>query len=213
MNSLRFVALVLLAQSVSISAQLNKSTDSRACVPSRLIGAIGASNGGRKIGIVIDESSSMESTDPNNIRIVAARTLNEGLISSSKATGGKNPDLVTIVGFNTSPDLYYPLADPTGAVPSINAISSSKGGTFIGGGISTAITELSKTGTGSTANRTGIVSAFSFTKPPNLLTNTSRLYLPTGKTVLRAYRGYKEQSMLSIKQAVLGYEFRLAFSP
>jgi hypothetical protein len=86
----------------------------------------------------------MQDTDPSNIRIVAAKALNNALISNGKVTGGRHNDIVTIVGFHSSPDLLYPLGDPTGATTFIDAISSTKWGTFIGGGVDTAVTELSR---------------------------------------------------------------------
>ena len=113
--------------------------------------------GGRKVGIVIDESNSMQDNDPANLRIGAAKALDESLISTSEAGNGKTADEVTVVGFHSSPDLLYPLGDPTGALGAIENITSNKWGTFIGGGIGAAIDETTKPGTGETANRTGIV--------------------------------------------------------
>ena len=59
-----------------------------------------SNNGGRKIGIVVDESGSMEVTDPYNLRIPAAKAVNDWLISSSEAGSGKDADLVTVIGFD-----------------------------------------------------------------------------------------------------------------
>lgn len=113
--------------------------------------------GDRKVGIVIDESNSMQTTDPNNTRIDAAIALDDALISNDEKADGKVPDVVTVIGFHSDPELLFPLGDPKSAIPSIQNISSSKPGTFIGGGIGTAINETTKPGTGETANRTGIV--------------------------------------------------------
>jgi hypothetical protein len=113
--------------------------------------------GDRKIGIVIDESNSMQDNDPNNTRIDAALALNEGLISLAEKSSTQTPDQVAIIGFHDDPDLLYPLGDPQGASGIIRNISSAKSGTFIGGGIGAAINETTKQGTGATADRTGIV--------------------------------------------------------
>jgi hypothetical protein len=137
--------------------QLVARQDSNACTPGSLVGRVGASNGGRKVGIVIDESNSMQDYDPDNIRIIAGKALDESLVSKSEATQGKTADLVTVVGFHSSPDLLYPLGDPAGAIAVIDTISSSKSGTFIGGGLKEATDELTKPGNDPTANRTGIV--------------------------------------------------------
>ncbi|KAH6710573.1 putative calcium-activated chloride channel regulator 4 [Leptodontidium sp. MPI-SDFR-AT-0119] len=109
-----------------------------------------ASNGGRKIGIVVDSSGSMESNDPNDLRITAGKSL-----TSSLVTGGSHPDQVTVVDFDGSATLLYPLGDPAKAGPSFDLIDSS-GGTYIAGGLETAIDELTK-GQATTAGVTGIV--------------------------------------------------------
>lgn len=84
---------------------------------------MGVSNGGRKIGIVIDESNSMQDNDPNNIRIRSGKALDNSLVSKAEAGNGKTADFVTVVGFHDNPDLLYPLSDPAGAIPIIDAIS------------------------------------------------------------------------------------------
>lgn len=58
---------------------------------------LAASNGGRKVAIVLDSSGSMATTDPSRLRVAAGKALNNQLVPSSAATGGKNADLVTVV--------------------------------------------------------------------------------------------------------------------
>jgi hypothetical protein len=117
---------------------------------------INAGNGGRKVGIVIDSSGSNVDTDPNNLRVVAAKNLNDALISSSEATADKKADVVTVVDFDSSAAVIYSLGDPSGANAEIDTIDSS-GGTAIYDGVAKAIDELNKPGNDPTANRTGIV--------------------------------------------------------
>ncbi|KAF2426200.1 hypothetical protein EJ08DRAFT_651880 [Tothia fuscella] len=117
---------------------------------------INGGNGGRKIGIVIDSSGSNADTDPNDIRVVAAKNLNDALISSAKATADKKADLVTVVDFDSYAVVLYPLGDPSGANAQIDTINSS-GGTAIYDGVAKAIDELAKGSNVPTANLTGIV--------------------------------------------------------
>ncbi|KAK3358111.1 hypothetical protein B0T25DRAFT_590131 [Lasiosphaeria hispida] len=117
---------------------------------------IDTGSGGRKVGIVIDASNSMEYNDPENLRLEAAHRLNIELVRASTAVGGQSPDLVSVVQFNDSADLLYPLGDPSGASASILGIVP-KGGTFIGRGVQTATDDLTKPGSGLTAGRTAIV--------------------------------------------------------
>jgi Mg-chelatase subunit ChlD len=126
------------------------------CVPDNLLGRVGASNGGRKLGIVIDASASMATNDPNNVRLGASKALSNALIDKSEATNGKAADLLTVVDFSSTAELLYPLGDPPGANSIIDGITLS-GGTAIGKGVQAAIEELTKPGTDATANRTGIV--------------------------------------------------------
>ncbi len=126
------------------------------CVTDDLLGRVGASNGGRKIGIVIDASNSMATYDPDDIRLAASQALNNALVDSSEATNGKTADLVTVVDFASSGRLRYPLGDPSGANDVIGSITL-RGGTAIGTGIEAVIEELTKTGNDPTANRTGII--------------------------------------------------------
>lgn len=116
------VGIVLSFATTSIT-EIIRRQDARLCVPGTLLGRVGVSNGGRKIGIVIDESLSMQDNDPDNIRIRAGKALDNSLVSKAEAGNGKTADFVTVVGFHASPDLLYPLGDPAGAIPIIDAIS------------------------------------------------------------------------------------------
>ena len=106
-----------------------------------------SNDGGRKIAIVIDESGSMETSDPYNLRIQAGKAVNDWLISSSEAKGGKSADLVTVIGFDDSPRLLYPLGDPSGADKAIDQITI-LGGTAIYSGVDQAISQLTLSGHG-----------------------------------------------------------------
>ncbi|ERF73582.1 hypothetical protein EPUS_07516 [Endocarpon pusillum Z07020] len=126
------------------------------CISDDLLGRVGASNGGRKIGFVIDASFSMIDNDPNDVRLAASQALNNALVDSSEGSGGKTSDLVTVVDFASYGQLLYPLGDPSGANDVIGSITP-RGGTAIGTGVEAAIEELTKTGNDPTANRTGII--------------------------------------------------------
>lgn len=126
------------------------------CIPDSLLGRIGASNGGRKIGLVIDASLSMEDNDPDDVRLDAAAAINNALISGSEAIDGKTADLVTVVEFSSSASLIYPLGDPANAGPVIAGITLLSG-TFISSGIQAGTDELTKAGADPTAGRTGLI--------------------------------------------------------
>ncbi|KAH8648282.1 putative calcium-activated chloride channel regulator 4 [Tricladium varicosporioides] len=113
-------------------------------------GATVVSNGGRRIGIVVDSSGSMTTTDPKNLRITAGKSL-----AASLVTSGSSPDQVTVVDFDSSAAIIYPLGSPAGAGPSFDKIDSS-GGTAIYSGVKLAIDELTK-GNAATAGIAGIV--------------------------------------------------------
>lgn len=115
-----------------------------------------SNNGGRKIAIVVDESGSMAITDPYNLRIDAARAVNDWLIPSGKAGNGKDSDLVTVIGFDETTRILYGLGDPSNADKAIDQISI-VGGTWIAAGVNDGISELTKSGDDPTANRSGIV--------------------------------------------------------
>jgi Mg-chelatase subunit ChlD len=108
---------------------------------------------GRKIAIVIDSSGSNTWTDPSNLRIEAAKSFNSHLRTVDN-DGDECPDNVTVIDFDDSARVIYPLGDPASA--SFDGIDSS-GGTDIGSGIALAITELTNSKTARTANRSGIV--------------------------------------------------------
>jgi von Willebrand factor type A domain len=130
--------------------------DSPSCSAATLIGKIGSGNGGRKIGFVIDASGSMADNDPDDLRLAASVDLDNILISKSEASGGKVADLVTVVEFDYSATVLYPLGDPAGAVTQINSILPG-GGTYIASGIKAATDELTKSGSGATGKNTGII--------------------------------------------------------
>jgi len=129
-----------------------QSTPNDACQGLEIIGG----NGGRKVGIVVDSSGSNVDTDPNNLRVIAGKTLNSALVTTAGATGGKQPDLVAVVDFDDVATLIYQLGDPANAGASFDTIDSS-GGTYIAEGVKAAYDELTKAGSGDTADRTGIV--------------------------------------------------------
>ena len=114
------------------------------------------SSGGRKIAIVIDSSGSNADTDPNNLRIVAAKNLNGVLVSKGQASSGGQPDSVTVVDFDSSASVIYSLGDPSGADAKIDTIDAD-GGTDIASGVEAAINELTKNQGDVTAGRSGIV--------------------------------------------------------
>jgi len=103
------------------------------------------STGGRKIGIVIDSSGSMSTTDPNNLRITAGEALAASLLPT---------DRVTVIDFDDSVRIVYPLGPPAGV--SFAGIDSD-GGTYIAGGVQAAIDEITKDPTDATAHVSGIV--------------------------------------------------------
>lgn len=115
-----------------------------------------SNNGGRKIAIVIDESGSMASSDPYDLRIIAGKQVNDWLVSSKEAGNGKSADLVSVIGFDDSTRLLYGLGDPGGADSVFSQITT-LGGTYIAGGVDEAVLQLNKSGNDPTANRSGIV--------------------------------------------------------
>ncbi len=111
---------------------------------------------GRKIGIVVDSSGSNQDTDPANLRISAATEINARLITEAQAAANPNskPDLVTVVDFDESASVIYPLGDPSDA--DFSSIDSS-GGTYIAGGIAAAIDEILADTKYKTRGRSGII--------------------------------------------------------
>lgn len=116
-------------------------------------GSIATSNGGRKIGIAIDSSGSMADTDPNNLRIVAGQAIASSLISKAAAGPNGHPDLVTVIDFDDSVRVVYPLGDP--ASVSFEGIDSF-GGTAIYLGVQSAIDQITQN-PGDVAHVSGIV--------------------------------------------------------
>ncbi|KAK0663904.1 von Willebrand factor type A domain-containing protein [Cercophora samala] len=161
-------AILALTGQVSAAVTIPPPQKNSTCEP--LFGKIEATNGGRKIGVVIDRSGSMEDTDPSNLRLQAAKLLVGKLITSSGITTGQTADQVTIVQFNETAEVLYPLGDPSSAGSSIDGIPAN-GGTFIGGGISAALDELTRAG-----NKPDNAGIFVLTDgaddPPSLISDT-----------------------------------------
>lgn len=116
---------------------------------------VNANNGDRKVALVVDSSGSMSSNDPGRRRIDAARSLADFLISSGEA-GGKTPDKLTVVDFDDSAKVIYPLGDPSGANATLSKIDAS-GGTNIASGVNKALDLLKAGDTGATDKRSAIV--------------------------------------------------------
>jgi hypothetical protein len=79
----------------------------------------------------------------------------DSLVDSANVGDDNLPDLVTVVDFDSSARVVYPLGDPAGAA--FDGIDSS-GGTFIAGGITLSLEELTRDADpAATKDRTGIV--------------------------------------------------------
>lgn len=115
---------------------------------------VSSNNGNRKVAIVIDSSGSMADNDPTDLRLVAARALNDFLISNSD---GGSPDQVAVIGFDYSAYTVFGPGDPgdPAANKAIDRISSF-GGTYIAGGVLQAIDEINQM-SGETKERSAIV--------------------------------------------------------
>lgn len=109
---------------------------------------------GRKIALVIDSSGSNQDTDPSNLRIAAAQEFDATLVTAASVGPDNFPDKVTVIDFDTSARVVYPLGDPASA--SFDGIDSD-GGTFIAGGVTLAIQELAKDTTDPTQDHAGII--------------------------------------------------------
>ncbi|EXL47818.1 hypothetical protein FOCG_10333 [Fusarium oxysporum f. sp. radicis-lycopersici 26381] len=109
---------------------------------------------GRKIALVIDSSGSNKETDPGDLRIAAAQAFTATLVTEAAAGPDNFPDLVTVIDFDDSARVIYPLGDP--ASVSFNGIDS-VGGTIIGIGVSLAIDEVASDTTGETQDHAGII--------------------------------------------------------
>src|SRR5215469_15871473 len=71
-----------------------------------------SNNGDRKIAIVIDTSGSMVDSDPYNLRLTAGKRIVDWLISDSEASGPTKADEVTVINFDDTAFLDFPLGDP-----------------------------------------------------------------------------------------------------
>ena len=110
---------------------------------------------GRYLAIVVDSSGSNEITDPENLRITAAKEFNSNLVSKSSVSDEDGvPDQVTVIDFDDTARVVSPLGDPSQA--SFSGIDSS-GGTCIACGIRLAIDELTSKSQGPIAGRAGIL--------------------------------------------------------
>ena len=109
---------------------------------------------GRKMALVIDSSGSNQETDPSNLRISAAQEFDATLVTEASVAPDNFPDKVTVIDFDTSARVIYPLGDPASA--SFDGIDSD-GGTFIAGGVALAIQELTKDATDPTEDHAGII--------------------------------------------------------
>src|ERR1700753_3076847 len=112
-----------------------------------------SNDGNRKIAIVIDSSGSMTENDPNNLRLQAGQEIDNWLISVNEATGNKKADLVTVIDFDASVNVDYPLGDPGDAANAAISKIDADGGTFIAGGVTAAISQLTGSSAGSTKDR------------------------------------------------------------
>jgi len=132
---------------------LAKRDDAEAC--SNLF--VESNNGDRKVAIVVDSSTSMRGSDPDNLRLAAARALNDFLISNSEAGEDKKADQVVVVGFESGPYHVFGPGDPGDPAADV-AISriNSTGGTNITSGVLTAMEHI-ETMTGTTKDRSAIV--------------------------------------------------------
>ena len=101
-------------------------------------------------------SSSTAPAACRTLRLAAARALNNWLITTAEAKGGKKPVLVTVIDFSDSAHLDYPLGDPAGANSSFDGIGAS-GGTYIAEGVGLGISQLTTSGSGDTASRSSII--------------------------------------------------------
>lgn len=119
------------------------------------INHVASGSGGRKIGIVIDASYSMETNDPTNQRLTVAKDLAAALISQHVSAGEQSLDLLSVVAFGATADVVYGLGDPAGAVSLFDTITPMSG-TFIGSGIMATIDDL-ESSNNLTAGRTGLV--------------------------------------------------------
>lgn len=118
---------------------------------------VNSNNGNRKVVIVIDGSNSMSGADPSNLRLSAARALNDFLIAKSEAKGAKKADQVAVVGFDGSAYTVFGPGDPGN--PDANAAISGitlRYGTYIASGMYEAMDHIAAM-EGETRDRSAIV--------------------------------------------------------
>ncbi|KAM5344283.1 hypothetical protein ACJ41O_012820 [Fusarium nematophilum] len=109
---------------------------------------------GRKIALVIDSSGSNKDTDPGYLRVAAAQAFAATLVTEAAAGPDNFPDQVTVIDFDDSARVVYPLGDPASvSFDGIDAV----GGTVIGNGVALAIHELTQDATGETQDHAGII--------------------------------------------------------
>lgn len=111
--------------------------------------------GGRKIAIVVDNSQSNDVTDPTGLRVDAARSVNDMLISGQEAGNGKEADRVCLVKFSGSAKVLYPLGDP-GLTTGFEELNITEYGTWVGDGVVAGMNEVSG-GELPTMNNTGMI--------------------------------------------------------
>ncbi|KAF2684249.1 hypothetical protein K458DRAFT_339512 [Lentithecium fluviatile CBS 122367] len=151
------VGLVALGGSVSTAhvlrnAQLLKRADEAVC--SGLTAP--TNNGDRKMAIVIDSSSSMQSSDPTDLRLDAGKSFLDWLYMKNETSDTHKEDAVTVIDFSDEATLDYKLGDPANAYEPLAGIIA-YGGTYIASGVKMAIEQLTADGTGDTKDRSGIL--------------------------------------------------------
>lgn len=109
---------------------------------------------GRYLAIAVDSSGSNRYTDPKNLRVSAAQSFVSKLVQKKDVSEDGLPDLVTVVDFDSSARVIYPLGDPSQA--SFAGIDSS-GDTDIASGIGASIGELSSKASGKLKDHAGIL--------------------------------------------------------
>ncbi|KAK4116766.1 hypothetical protein N656DRAFT_700388, partial [Canariomyces notabilis] len=147
---------VAAAKAVAINLsprQLSKRQTTEVCTDL----TISSNNGDRKVVLVIDSSGSMLDYDPDDLRLAAARSLNDFLISNGEAGGERKADQVAVVGFDSSSYTVFPPGDP-GNPAADEAISGiiADGGTYIASGVYEAIDHINAM-PGDTKDRSAIV--------------------------------------------------------
>ncbi|KAH6681487.1 putative calcium-activated chloride channel regulator 4, partial [Halenospora varia] len=153
-NALQSVALFSIVLVANVSAFALEPRASQAATCAGL--SVKSNDGNRKVALVLDSSGSMTTSDPYNLRRAAGRALNGWLVTNAQASGSRKADLVTVIDFDDRARVVYPLGDPGGANSSFDSIDSS-GGTYIAGGVMSAISQLTKSGSGDTKGRTSII--------------------------------------------------------